>query len=214
MMSVSARLCVAATAMAAAALLACSPSVSAQEAGEDPTSGAAVFTAIVSDDGDIALPTGFERWPHLGAWAVRTPDGDIEGFHNVYVTSGAIEAWRETGAWPDQTVMVKEVRGADHGPHTTGDAHWANDEVAVWFVMVKDTQERFADNALWGDGWGWALYNGDSRTTQVATDYRADCLGCHTPVRELDWVHVYAYPTLGERAAAMQPAALRAPEDE
>ena len=60
-------------------------------------------------------------------------------------------------------------------------------------MMVKDTEGRFEDNPLWGDGWGWAMFNGDDLDTQVATEYKSDCLTCHIPVEDRDWVHTFAY---------------------
>jgi hypothetical protein len=44
---------------------------------------------------------------------------------------------------------------------TTGDAHWASG-AKVWFILIKDDKNRFPDNPLWGDGWGWALFKADA----------------------------------------------------
>ena len=80
---------------------------------------------------------------------------------------------------------------------TTGnDVRYATGEIKQWFVMIKDTHGRFASNPLWGDGWGWALYKPDDRSQNVATNYKTDCLGCHVPVKDKDWVYTEAYPTL------------------
>ena len=66
--------------------------------------------------------------------------------------------------------------------------------------MIKDTQDRYPDNPLWGDGWGWALFQ-PGKEGNVATNYKTDCLGCHIPAKDTDWVYIEAYPTL-----AMPPA--------
>ncbi|MFT6274075.1 MAG: hypothetical protein ACJAZ0_000163 [Halioglobus sp.] len=52
--------------------------------------------------------------------------------------------------------------------------------------MIKDTQNRFSGNPLWGDGWGWALFKPDQPKLNVATDYKLDCLGCHIPAKQSD----------------------------
>jgi hypothetical protein len=78
---------------------------------------------------------------------------------------------------------------------TTGDAHWAT-ATKVWFVMIKDEKNRFHNNPLWGDGWGWALFKSDAPDKQVATNYKKDCLGCHVPAQSTDWVYVQGYPVL------------------
>ena len=62
--------------------------------------------------------------------------------------------------------------------------------------MIKDANGRFADNPLWGDGWGWALYKPDDPLKNVATDYSKDCISCHVPAKATDWVYIEAYPTL------------------
>jgi len=64
---------------------------------------------------------------------------------------------------------------------------------------VKDGSGRFGDHPLWGDGWGWGLFLADDSAKNVATDYRADCLGCHTPARASDWVYIEGYPDLRGR---------------
>jgi len=62
--------------------------------------------------------------------------------------------------------------------------------------MIKDQQGRFAKNANWGDGWGWALFMADDPSKNASTDYKKDCLGCHIPAKRTGWVYTEAYPTL------------------
>jgi len=162
------------------------------------------YSQYVDEDGVIALPDNFlTDWAHLGAWAVAA-DGGVEGIHNVYAPKEDVLYFRKNQEFRDGAMLVKEVRDARGAPHTTGDAHWAED-IQVWFVMVKDREGRFESNPLWGDGWGWALYNGDDRTKQVATDYKQDCLACHYPAEKTDWSYLYAYPTLGPDVAQYAP---------
>jgi hypothetical protein len=78
---------------------------------------------------------------------------------------------------------------------TTGQASWAGD-VLIWFVMVKDSRGRFPRNPIWGEGWGWALYKAEDPKKNVATDYKKDCLGCHIPAKDTDWLYIQGYPTL------------------
>src|SRR5262249_40868778 len=89
------------------------------------------------------------------------------------------------------------------------DAHWA-EGTKVWFVMIKDAKGRFPGNPLWGDGWGWALFKSDAPDTQIATDFKKDCLGCHIPAQETDWAYVSGYPVLSAKRAA----GARAPFDD
>ncbi len=42
---------------------------------------------------------------------------------------------------------------------TTGTISHA-DSLIGWFVMVKDSQGRYASNKpVWGDGWGWSWFD-------------------------------------------------------
>jgi len=126
------------------------------------------------------------------------PTSNADEVHYTYATPGAAEFYRKNKRFADGTVLVKEVLATSHAQLTTGDAHWAT-ATKVWFVMIKDDKNRFPDNPLWGDGWGWALFKSDAPDKQVATNYRKDCLGCHLPAKGTDWIYVQGYPVLGAR---------------
>jgi hypothetical protein len=154
------------------------------------------FSAYVDAQGNISLPADFRKnMVHLGTWFV--PEGDASGFHDVYSEASTVESYRRTGKFPDGATLVKELRPSKSGTYTTGeDVSYAVGEIKQWFVMIKDAEGRFPDNPIWGDGWGWALYKPDAPTKNVATDYKADCMGCHVPAKATDLVYVEAYPTL------------------
>lgn len=153
---------------------------------------------IVSEDGAIRVPDNFRTdYVMLGAWSVA---GDVDtgaavGLHVVYAPRAAVDAYRRTGAFPDGTVLVKELLNGRTEDLTTGEATSA-ESTAGYFVMVKDTEGRFPGNPLWGDGWGWSFFTADDRVQTATNDYEADCLACHEPVRATDLVYDYAYPVL------------------
>lgn len=110
----------------------------------------------------------------------------------------SLEYFRSTGKFQDQTTIVKEVRAHKTDDFTTGnDVSYAKD-VKLWFVMVRDTQNRFPDNKVWAEGWGWALINTDSPSKNTAKNFEADCKGCHLPASDTNWVFVEGYPALHE----------------
>lgn len=157
------------------------------------------FSPYVDQKGNINFPAGFHTsMVHLGSWFV--PKGDASGFHDVYTEKKTVEAYRKTGKFPDGATIVKELRASKSDNYTTGQGvSHATNSIKQWFVMIKDAKGRFADNPLWGDGWGWALYKPDNRNKNVSTDYKVDCKGCHIPAKEKDWVYVEAYPILQEK---------------
>ena len=92
---------------------------------------------------------------------------------------------------------MKEITNVAADNLTTGRSSWSTDN-KVWFVMIKDSKGRFPNNALWGDGWGWALFKSDVPAKNVASDYTTDCKTCHIPARQDDWIYVRGYPVLGK----------------
>lgn len=154
------------------------------------------FSSYVNSTGDISFPEGFRTtMVHLGSWFV--PEGGASGFHDVYTERASVEAYRDTGSFPDGATLVKELRASQADDYTTGEGvSYAAEDIKQWFVMIKDAQGRFDDNPVWGDGWGWALFAADDTTQNAATNYENDCLACHIPARNNDWIYIEAYPTL------------------
>jgi len=161
-----------------------------------PLAATEEFSPYVDVNGNISFPDGFRTsMVHLGSWFV--PEGGASGFHDVYTEKESVEAYRCTGKFPDGATLVKELRASTSGSFTTGQGvSYATNELKQWFVMIKDSKNRFAGNPLWGEGWGWALYKPDNPSKNVATNFQTDCLGCHVPAKDQDWVYTEAYPTL------------------
>ncbi len=161
-----------------------------------PISADEGFSPYVDEQGNISFPDEFRTsMVHLGSWFV--PEGGASGFHDVYTEKKSVEEYRKTGKFPDGATIVKELRASDAGTYTTGaNVSYATDGLKQWFVMIKDEKSRFEDNPIWGDGWGWALYKPEDKMTNLASDYKNDCLGCHVPAKSNDWVYTEAYPTL------------------
>ena len=158
------------------------------------------FSANVDSKGNISLPNDFRNeMVHLGSWFV--PEGGASGFHDVYTEKTSVEHYRKTGEFPDGATIVKELRASHASSYTTGkNVSYANDQLKQWFVMIKDSKGRFANNPLWGDGWGWGLYKPDIKENgkfkNVASNYKTDCIGCHIPAKQNDWIYTEAYPSL------------------
>ena len=156
-----------------------------------------VFSKYVDASGDISLPDDFEKaFVHIGTVAVAPkPDQPVNELHGTYTRPEDLDAFLKDGKFPDGAVLVKEVRSTSNSKLTTGEATYGAD-IKVWFVMIKDSKGRFPENELWGDGWGWGLFEGKDRTRQVAVDYSAECRSCHVPAKKQDWVYTQCYPAL------------------
>jgi cytochrome c len=172
-------------------------------AADDPAASQADdFSPYVTKEGGISLPTDYrEKFLHMGSWAVaKKPEQPVHEMHNVYARPEDIQGYRRDGKFPDGAVLVKEITRVGSDKLTTGQSSWSTG-VKVWFVMIKDANGRFPKNALWGDGWGWALFEAKDRKQNVATDYTTDCKACHVPAKKDDWVYVRGYPALTNPSA-------------
>lgn len=161
------------------------------------------FDLAVSKDGKIQVPYVDYRkdWSQVGVNAVAGPDGKtIAQLHIVYAEPAVVEAYRKTGQFPDGAVLIKELQSAKSGDLTTGHVTWSGD-VLGWFVMIKDRKNRFPNNPLWAEGWGWAQFDADKPTLTKTSAFASDCQSCHEPAKAKDWVYVDDYPNL--RAAAL-----------
>ena len=150
--------------------------------------------ALVDKSGNISMPADYrDKYELLGTYTIIDPKGDQ--MHVTYASPGTAAYYRKTGKFPDGAVLVKEIFLTDHAKFTTGDAQWAS-QLVQWFVKIKDTKNRYPNNPLWGDGWGWALFKAEAPDKQVATDYKKDCLSCHVPAKSKDWTYVQGFPPL------------------
>jgi hypothetical protein len=153
--------------------------------------------SVVDSSGNLRVPESYrERYQSLGTWSVANDEGTgAKEMHSVYASPGAVAAYIKTGHFPDGTVLVKEVYGAATGTMTTGTVSHA-ESLKGWFVMVRDSKGSHPGNKLWGDGWGWSWFDADKPTKTTSTDYNKDCLSCHVPAKNTDWIYVQGYPAL------------------
>ncbi len=171
--------------------------LSALAYAQSPTLRGSRSPVPVDPKGMLHVPENYRSaYEFLGTWAVLSEDGGSVGeLHAVYASPGTVEAYRKSGRFPENTVLVKEVFHAATSSMTTGKVGRAG-ELKGWFVMVKDSSNHYPGNPLWGDGWGWSWFDAGNPTKTTSTDYHTDCLGCHEPAKASDWVYVEGYPAL------------------
>ncbi|WP_346347338.1 cytochrome P460 family protein [Bradyrhizobium sp. dw_411] len=166
--------------------------------------------AVTDANGNLHVPADYRlTYEFLGTWAVAADkDPGSSELHTVYVSPGSIAAYRKEGHFPDGAVLVKEVFKAATGEMTTGTISHA-DSLIGWFVMVKDSEGRYAGNKpVWGDGWGWSWFDAANPSVSsrhlplpgggvaTSTDYRENCKSCHLPAQATDLIYVDGYPPL------------------
>jgi hypothetical protein len=154
-------------------------------------------STVVDAAGNLHVPNAYrDDYQFLGSWSVAADKAQgAQDIHVVYASPGSVAAYRKTGRFPDDTVLVKEVFEAATAQMTTGTVSHA-EKLKGWFVMVRDTKGRFAGNKLWGDGWGWSWFDAGKPAKTTSTNYKTDCQSCHVPARASDWIYVNGYPPL------------------
>jgi len=153
-----------------------------------PASAAA---PVYDADGRLIPPSDYREWIFLSSgldMSYRARGGDdMHMFDNVFVKPEAYRAFQDTGTWPDQTVLVMEVRGARSKGSINKRGQFQTTEGRGMELHVKDTA-RFAG--------GWAFFAGDGNGPAAQIPFQAECYSCHREHGAVDTTFVQFYPTL------------------
>lgn len=152
------------------------------------------YIELVNNQGDIVFPHEFQtELVHLGTTVVIGEDMKPANLNGIYTQRAAIDHYNKTGEWLDGTVFVKDVKLVPTERLTTGlVGHQEGND--VFFVMVKDNENRFSESEHWGDGWGWAMFG--AKPTHNESPNKEFCQGCHSPRKDTQWLYVDQYPAL------------------
>lgn len=171
-------------------------SVRAQPAAVAPLAAA---VPTYTPDGRLQPWLGYREWVYLTSgldmsYAPRA--GAAAGhsvFDNVFVNPEAYRSFLETGTWPDKTILVLEVRGAESNSSINKAGHSQGAEVMAIETHVKDAARG---------GWAFYEFNGNAPATVVPR--QADCYTCHRDHAAVDTTFVQFYPTLFQLAREKQ----------
>ena len=123
-------------------------------------------------------------------------------FDNVFVNPEAYRAFLKTGAWPDKTVLVLEIRSSQQKGSINQHGHFQGDGARVE-VHVKDAR-RFPEK-----GWAFFMF-GESAKSAPPAAADTSCFSCHEKSGAVDTTFVQFYPIL--RDVARQRGTLKAVE--
>ena len=157
-------------------------------AGKASTSQTPTYTA----DGRLMFPANYREWIYLtsGVDMSYSPNGmamDHSMFDNVFVNPEAYRAFQQTGTWPDKTMLVLEVRGAQGKGSINQHGNYQGGDVMGLEVHVKD-EARFPGK--------WAFFGFEQGKTAKMRPVSADCYSCHADHAAVDTTFVQFYPTL------------------
>ena len=152
-----------------------------------------------TEDGQLLKPDNYREWVTIGTGLNMTYGPAVErangnpAYTNVLVSPAAYRAFLGSGAWPDQTVFLLEIRAsvAVNAVKNGGNGYFQGEVIGLE-AEVKDTR-RFPN--------GWAFFNlGRTGTTGKLIPSSASCYSCHLKNAAVENTFVQFYPVLRDVA--------------
>jgi len=166
-------------------------------------------SAVFDSEGRMKLPdpAAFRKWVFVGAPltpnALNNGKANFPEYHHVYIERRNVEAYLKTGAFPEGTVIVKELTrvlqpafpdGSRREPSGRG---YFNGEFNGIDVTVKDSS-KFAKT----NGWGFFTFGHHPLpyAESAAEAPASECASCHqTYVSKTDMTWIQFYPILRDK---------------
>jgi len=139
------------------------------------------LTKIEATPNGIELPKGYQNWKMISS----SHRVDNNSLRVILGNDIAVKASRngKTNPWPEGSILAKMV--------------WKEGELPTWnkaivpekFIhaefMIKDS-----DKYVKTGGWGFARWLGlNQKPYGKDANFVQECFGCHTPVKNNDWVY-------------------------
>jgi Cytochrome P460 len=152
--------------------------------------GSSSTTPEYTPKGELKLPEQYREWVYLstGIDMSYTAGGNTDHhmFDNVFVNPAAYRKFQENGTWPDKTMLVLEVRGAERTSiNQRGNSQGG--EIMGIEVHIKD-ESKFPGK--------WAFFGFDNGKVGSLFPAGAACYTCHEAHAAVDTTFVQFYPTL------------------
>jgi hypothetical protein len=164
---------------------------------DDATSSTPQYTS----DAQLKVPENYREWIYLSSGfdmsynkAAMSGMQDHHVFDNVFVNPAAYKAFQKTGTWPDKTMLVLEVRGAEERGSINQKGNYQSTVMGLE-VHVKD-EARFPGK--------WAFFGFDDGKTAKMIPTTATCYSCHAEHAAVDTTFVQFYPSLLPIATSKQ----------
>lgn len=155
-----------------------------------------------TQSGELILPKNFEEWVYLGS--PLTPNALNDGhagfpeYHNVYIEPGSYHIYKQTGSFPEGTILFKELQRTLTPENPDGSRSEASGR--GYFpgalngadVSVKDSKRFAATN-------GWGFFNFHHSEPKAATAVlmpNDKCAFCHQTGAKKDMVWTQFYRRL------------------
>jgi hypothetical protein len=138
-------------------------------------------SAHAADPAAVAYPEGYRSWDHVKSMVINEghPLYDaVGGIHSVYGNPRAIEGYRAEKRFADGAVIVFDLFEA-----LARDNAVSEGSRKAILVMARD-RARYPDT----DGWGYQVFDPQTRTGTLDASRARECHACHTQVRDQGYV--------------------------
>jgi hypothetical protein len=157
----------------------------------------AVAAPAYTPSGDLVPPADYREWVFLSSgldmsYSESGTGMDHSMFDNVFVDPASWAAFKQTGHWPDKTMMVLESRVANSHGSINKHGQYQTEELMGTEVHVRD-EARFKG------GWGFFGFAGTAPAKLIP--YQAECYACHQANGAVDTTFTQFYPTAKPIAA-------------
>ena len=168
-------------------------------------------TPSYSKDGGLLFSSKYREWIYLSSgldmnYSPKSATSDKQPhstFDNVFVNPEAYKGFLDTGTWPDKTVLVLELRGAQNRGSINQSGYYQGSALKGIEVHVKD-EARFPGK--------WAFFGFDNDVSGKLIPQSASCYSCHAEHAAVDTTFVQFYPTLlgiAEKKSTFSPGYLK-----
>jgi hypothetical protein len=189
----------------AAAFVVCAASAAVVFA-QQPTDGSALtrsrYLPEYTASGELMLPKNFHEWIYVGSPltpnALNGGQANFPEYHNVYIEPGSYEIYQKTHAFPEATIMFKELQLVQ--PAQNPDGSRTEPSGRGYFpggfngadVTVKDSQ-RFAASGGWGF---FNFHHSEPKAATATVKPKEECAFCHIASAKKDQVWTQFYRLL------------------
>lgn len=140
---------------------------------------------------EMNVPQQYREWIYLSTGFDMSYNPAMrmghDMFDNVFVNPEAYKAFLNTGTWPDKTMLVLEVRGAQSKGSINQAGSYQGTDLMGLEIHIKD-EAKFPGK--------WAFFGADGGKTAKLIPQTAECYSCHAAHAAVDTTFVQFYPTL------------------
>ncbi len=141
-------------------------------------------------EGELIPPADYREWVYLSS-GIDMSYSDAPAmagqsmFDNVFVDPAAWRAFKATGHWPDKSMFVLEIRGANSKGSINQRGQYQTEALGI--------EMHVRDEARFKGGWGFFAFDGGKPAKQIP--YEAGCYSCHQSHAAVDTTFTQFYPT-------------------